>query len=762
MKRLNGLVLSAIASTIFLSACERTEQPALSTPVASGTPDQHEYSAEIRWTEYGIPHIKADNWANLGFGYAHAFATHGICVLAEEYATVKGERAKYFGASEENINSDVFHRALLNDAKVDEYWAAQSESSVAMDRGYVAGYNDFIEKNRDSLPGRCKDKPWVKPIKQRDLARLIIGVGIRYGLGRITGAIATAKPNEDKVAARLEAVPASMGSNALAFGSELTENGRGLLLGNPHYPWHGGSRYILAHVTIPGQTDVMGAGLLTTPRLAIGFTDSIAWTHTVSTALRFTLFRLDLVEGNPYAYKLGEETRPIEAIEVAVDTGEGGEEDVEKRTVYMTHLGPVLSTDDTPWTDKHVYVMRDVNYENYRAGDLYRVMPQARTVGQLKQALAKYQGASFVNTIAADKEGGALYADMSAIPNVSAELIKRCSTGPDKVNGNRVIILNGSDPGCNWQVDDGAAAPGLMPPSQMPSLQTGSYVTNSNDSYWLSNPHQPLEGYSPIIGDEGTPRSLRTRAGLHFVQEVIDQERKFTQPIVQNILFSHRNFGAELFLDEVLEVCEKDTDLAEACGILADWDRRQTTDSVGAQIYTHFWLAAMEGIDQHFKTPFDPQQPTTTPRGLTVDKAQTQEHLLTALHTAVKKLEEVDMPLDARWGDVQFAIRNGERIGVPGGLGPTGMFSMIIPEFNKELGAHNPIVHGNSYIQVVTWDENGQPDANAILTYSQSPESDSPNYADMTKLYEQGQWVDLPFTDEEIEAQLIRTETVSR
>jgi acyl-homoserine-lactone acylase len=757
MKRIKELVLTVTAATL-LSACERGDQAAYSTRETSNTPATDTYSAEIRWTRYGVPHIKADSWGDLGFGYAYAVATNGVCVMAEEYATVKGERAKYFGASDENIHSDAFHLALLNDAKVAEYQAAQSESSATMDRGYAAGYNHFIEQNPDKLPARCKDEPWVKPIEEGDIARLTIGVSIRYGLGRVTEAIATATPNKKAMAARLVAVPATMGSNALAFGSELTENGRGLLLGNPHYPWHGGSRFHIAHLTIPGEMDVMGAGLLTTPRLGIGFTDSIAWTHTVSTALRFTMFRLDLVDGNPHAYRLGNETRPIEAIKVAVDIGDGKEE----RTIYMTHLGPVLSTEDAPWTDEHVYVMRDVNYENYRAGDLYKAIARANNVEELKQALGKYQGAAFVNTIAADKQGGALYADMSAIPNVSAELIERCSTGTDRVNGQRVIMLNGSDPRCDWQVDGSAAAPGLMPPSQQPNLITASFVSNSNDSHWLSNPDHPLQGYSPIIGDEGTQRTLRTRAGLRFVKEVIEQERKFTQPIVQEILFSHRNFGAELFLDDVLSVCKEDAKLAEACEVLAAWDRRQTINSVGAHIYTEFWLAAMEGIDAHYKIPFDPKQPATTPRGLTIDKAETREHLLKAMHAGVNKLSEANIPLDARWGDLQFAIRNDERIGVPGGLAETGMYSMIIPEFNEELGAYNPIVHGNSYIQVVTWDDNGRPDANAILTYSQSPEPDSLNYADMTRLYAKGQWVDMPFTDAEIEAQLVRKETLTR
>ena len=28
------------------------------------------YNVEIRWTSYGIPHVKADDWGSLGYGFA--------------------------------------------------------------------------------------------------------------------------------------------------------------------------------------------------------------------------------------------------------------------------------------------------------------------------------------------------------------------------------------------------------------------------------------------------------------------------------------------------------------------------------------------------------------------------------------------------------------------------------------------------------------------------------------------------------------------
>ena len=722
----------------------------------NGASESISETVDVRWTEHGIPHITAQTWEGLGFGFAHSVAQNGVCVLAKELVTVNGELAKYFGAENGNVNSDAFHRALLNDAKIDEYLAASSADSNAMDSGYARGYNRYIDTHADQLPASCAGAEWVKPIDERDLARLAIGVGIRYGLGRVTDQIATAAPNQ--AIASLKPIDLSLdvekiGSNAYAFGSELTDTGRGILLGNPHYPWQGPSRFHMAHLTLPGEIDFMGVGLIATPRLAIGFNETLAWSHTVSTALRFTFFRLDLVPGNPMAYLVGDQERSIEAIEVAVETATG----IENRTVYLTHLGPVVAGPSTPWSDQHVYVMRDVNYENYRTGDQYAAMQRSTNVTQLKQALADHQGAAFVNTIAADKAGGALYADMSAIPNVSVELIARCAV--DQSAGARITTLNGSDPSCDWQIDDSAAAPGLMPPSQQPSLITTTYAGNSNDSYWLSNPAMRLEGYSPIIGDENAQRTLRTRSGLKFVEEVLSTGEKFDQATVENLLFSHRHYGAELFLDEVLEVCADDPTLAEACAVLAYWDRRQTVESRGAHIFNEFF-AETNQLSAHYAVPFNNADPVHTPRGLTIDEAATRDAILAALHVAVDRITDAGIALDARWGDVQFEIRNGEKIGIPGGDGRAGMFSVISARFDGDNGGYTPIVTGNSYIQSVTWNEDGSPSARAILTYSQSPEPDSPYYADQTKIYSQSQWIDMPFTEEQIAAKLVREETL--
>ena len=122
-----------------------------------------------------------------------------------------------------------------------------------------------------------------------------------------------------------------------------------------------------------------------------------------------------------------------------------------------------------------------------------------------------------------------------------------------------------------------------------------------------------------------------------------------------------------------------------------------------------------------------------------------------ALLNAQTRLRDAGINLDAPLGDIQYALRNDKKIPIPGGEGWAGMFSMIVTRLQPEKG-YTPIIHGNSYIQVISWDEQGTLRPAAMLTYSQSPEPESAHYSDLTEIYAAGGWIDLPFTEQEIAA----------
>lgn len=710
------------------------------------TDTDHRYKVDIRWTSYGVPHVRADDWGSLGYGFAYATATDGVCVFAREAARANGTLSADFGATDENLASDAFHRAIITGERVYRNGLAMSGNMRQYGAGFVAGYNRFIEDNRDNLPAGCAGQAWVRPISELELGRMFIAFGIRYGTGSFVNGIAAAAPPGEPVAAvRLDYDPMpGIGSNAIALGSELTASGKGILFGNPHYPWHGPARFHMIHTTIPGEIDTMGASLLSGNFIAIGFNKDIAWTHTVSTALRMTLFELELNPDNPMQYRYGDEFRDIERIEVSVPLAESDS----RQTVYMTHHGPLLVSEKLPWTPSRAYAVRDAILDNDAAFATYEALQTAATVADVEAAISK-QGIYFVNTIAADRHGSAFYADISSTPHIDMEILANCRREVAGVPS-RIVVLDGSSPECDWRDDPRSTVPGNLPADDMPRATSTRYFSNSNDSYWLSNPDQPLEGYLPTIGPEKTARTLRTRAGLVFLNEHLQRGDKLVPGDIQSLLLSHRHFGAELLLDDVLEVCADDAGIADACGALGAWDRTAKVDSRGMQVWTEFWEIARR-IDNVFAVPFDPDDPINTPRGIALDNEAVKAALREALAAAQQRLENAGIGPDQPWGEVQFAERNGSRIPVPGGPGRHGMFSYINTGFTEGKG-YTPIVHGNSYVQVVTWDDDGTPDARAILTYSQSPESDSPHYYDQTELYARGEWLQLPFTEEQIEA----------
>ena len=134
-----------------------------------------------------------------------------------------------------------------------------------------------------------------------------------------------------------------VGSNAYGFGREATTNGKGMVLGNPHFPWQGSERLYQAHLTIPGSMNVSGASLYGAPLIVIGHTSSLAWSHTVATAWRFTPFRLTLPPNDPHSYIVDGEVRPMERHDVTVMAkASGGGLTPRTQTIWTDRVRPDL------------------------------------------------------------------------------------------------------------------------------------------------------------------------------------------------------------------------------------------------------------------------------------------------------------------------------------------------------------------------------------------------------------------------------------
>jgi len=805
-------VLSGVSLTPAFTPTRAVAQPTTATkPTKPGQP----LRAVIQRTTDGTPHIIAHSWASLGFGYGFAFAQDNLCTMANDYVTVEAQRSKYFGpkgtyfsrgsgAVTTNLDSDLFYQQIIDTHLVRSLTKGLDPKIQQVQAGYVRGYNKYLASVGGSkgVPDpTCRGKAWVKPITVLDSYLRFYQLMLLSSQSSLIDTITAAQPPAGKkkaapgdlaltdprqaaraMAATYRAEHADLGSNAVAIGSEGTRDHHGLLLGNPHFPWIGTERFYQAQLTIPGQINVTGASLYGVPAILIGHNANVAWSHTVSTAFRFTPYQLTLVHGHPREYL--ENGRPVKMIARKVTVkvpGLYGSLVPVSRTLYSTRYGPMINNllgQPLPWTKSSAFTMRDANANNIaRAIETWFGMDRAKSTGQILATIKKFQGIPWVNTIASDRHGTALYADIGDIPGVPNSLAHKCDTPLGALTFQVVglPILDGSKTSCDWITGPHAAAPGLLGPGQEPFLLRKDYVTNSNDSYWLANPHHPLTGFARIIGDEKTPRTLRTRIGLIEVQARIDGTdglgpRGFTVPGMAHLDLSDLDYAGVLTRNALVSMCRNfqkhdhgfaptssgKVKIGSACTVLAHWNLHWDPAQRGAVLFGAFWGAANGAQPSPFAKAFKASDAVHTPFGLNTSNDQVQE----ALGDAIAELRGAHIPLNASLASVQFVTYHGRHIPIPGGPGdPDGIYNAISAgDFpGDSLTAPDD---GSSFIQVVTWNNTSCPVGETILTYSESSNPGSPHFADQTKLFSQKKWLKDRFCEAQIRSDPHLTVTV--
>ncbi len=166
----------------------------------------------------------------------------------------------------------------------------------------------------------------------------------------------------------------------------------------------------------------------------IGHTEKLAWSHTVSTAFRFT----------PYPAR-----RSTRATRRAT-WSTGSRADGERRRDGRRSSSPTARSRRSPgrstrpstarsptrlqgqalfaWTTSTAFALFDANADNTRLLNHYFDTNHAQSTKELLKILRKYQGIPWVNTIASDSKGKALYADIGSMPNVDNAKATDCSS----------------------------------------------------------------------------------------------------------------------------------------------------------------------------------------------------------------------------------------------------------------------------------------------------------------------------------------------
>lgn len=568
----------------------------------------------------------------------------------------------------------------------------------------------------------------------------------------------------------------------------MTENGKGALLGNPHFPMEGSLRFWQSHLTIPGVLNVNGGSLQGFPLVQMGFNENLAWSHTVSNSDHAVLYQLSLAEGDRLTYDVDNTSRSIEKRTFTIEVDVGGDTPVAyAKDFYYSHHGLMLEAPPElvplGWDDTNAFTLRNAIDENWDSLDHWLAMGMANNLDDFQNAFRDYDGVAFVNTLYTDRQGNAFYINNSKVFNFSESALEQMKNDP-QLSGTRdafeIYIL----PGDTQEFEP----MGINSYAQSPKLLRSDFVQNSNQGYWATNPSEPLSGYSIAYGKDSVPLSLRTRMSLTLLGDSAGSDEKFNMAEIEAALHSNRVYLGELVLSALLSRCGSQGDtpvslddgttvnIANACQSLAGWDGRMVQDSSAAHVFREF--SYKFNPNTQLSEPFDLSDPVNTPRTLSTD-----DSVLRSFAAAVASLEQAGVEHDEILGNLQFYDKSipGNSDGLLTWAGPgeiEGGFNIYntvslnnndsifasaqySPVLDVETGAPlwsgltndgYPIRFGATWLFVVGFGDDG-PTARGVLTSSQSSDTRSVHFDDQSRHYSTtGELRPILFTEDDINA----------
>ena len=698
---------------------------------------------EIHRTEYGIPHIFADDLEAMGFGLGYVQSEDYSRSIAMAMLASRGTLARHLGPEE--LDADFAARPVH--ARAVETFHRLHPRTQDVYRGFAEGVNHYIRLHPDEFPA------WLTPdfTGPDALARDV------QGWSRADAARFVAALSDEDAPAQPTPSFALDGSNAWAFHGTRTASGNTILLRNPHLPWEGrhnllerpsGLTYYEGHVRVPGVIDFYGDLRIGTPFGIIGgFNAHLGWATTNNYPTLSQVYKLRmhpdladhaLLDGRPLA---------LERRETTVDyrTPDGGSA-VETRVSWHSPHGPVIHR-----TDEHVYLLKDPRNGEFRRGEQFLRMMMARSLEEWLDVM-KMRAHPTSNFTYADRDGNIVHYYNARLPLL-----------PHPVTGDTAAFATTSADIWSELVPWESLPLYLNPP--------GGYVQQANDTPDYTNLNVPMDR-DTMPANLPEPRlRLRSQLSLELAAGVADAEGVagtagrgvpaqagsagllLTLEDVVELKHTPRMLLAERVIDDVLAAAQAADDpaLQEAVEVLSDWDLTAGADSRGGVLFarwaSQYFDGDFDGTGEEagerlrWREAWDPMRPAATPYGLSNPDATVR-----ALGRAAESLRAEGIALDAAWGQVHRVIR-GEVDEPVSGCPPTlGCFRVLsfAPTGDGRLAANR----GDSWVFVVEFGD--VPRARTVLAYGQTARTGAPHHADQAAMFARGQTKEIAWTDEDI------------
>lgn len=667
---------------------------------ACGTSDERG-DTEILWDNYGVPHIFAGSAEEMYYAFGKAQMSCHANLMLKLYAQARGKAASYFGR--DYLESDKLINLFRLGEQAENDYNKQNEEYRRYLDAFVKGINDYASENEQLIPDNYRK---ILPVTSLDVIAHTKRVICLEFLSMED--IGTVK--------RLT----EAGSNAIAVSSKLSSSGNAMLITNPHLPWSDFFLWFEAQLSSK-DFNIYGVALVGMPSVTMAFDEYHGWAHTVNPIDASDRYELELKDDG---YILDNETLPFEKRKVTIQIldpdGSLKQENFEFK--YSLH-GPVVGE-----KGNKAYAVRVAGLENANVFEQYHKMGKAKNLQEFESALRMLQNPMF-NVIYADRDGSILYlfngnvpvrksGDFSfwrgTIPGTSSDLIWKAyhtyEELPKVINPASGFLQNCNDPpwNCTW--------PAALNPDDYPAYMA--------------------------------PRVMGLRA-----QRAVNLLKSHDRISFNDMVDIKLNTGmesADRFLDDLLSAAEKSDDkkVAEAAAILEKWDRKADSGSRGAILFSEWW----DTKGNIAETPWNPEQPVSTPRGIK-DPEKAVQILAQAADNVIKKYGSADVSL----GEVFRLRMNGYDYPSNGGPEYFGILRAIY--YAGDSDGKMRAVAGDTYFAVTEFGEKVR--SMVLLGYGNATQPGNKHAGDQLKMMSEKKMRQALFYKEEIEKNIEKREKLT-
>jgi acyl-homoserine-lactone acylase len=624
--------------------------------------------------KYGVPHIFGKTDPEVAYGLAWAHAEDDFETIQQSLMAGKAMLAQYQGKKGASIDY-IVHLLRIPELVEERYETDLAPDFKKLLEGYSAGLNAYAAKHPKEVLLKKIFPVTPKDMVQYSVLQLCVLSGADKALAAIFGGTVPLLENYK-----------TQGSNAFAFNSNKTTDGKVYLAINAHQPLEGPVAFYEAHLSSEEGWNILGANFPGAPSILHGVNEHLGWAHTVNDPDKLDVYQLEINQDKKTQYKFDGKWETLEEKVAPLKVKIAGLKINIKKKAYWSKYGPTIIT------DRGTFSIRMPAQMDIRGLEQWYRFNKAKNFTEFKAAL-NMKAIPGYNIVYADKYDTIYYISNGRIPV------------RDK-NYNWKITLPGNTSATLWnQLHPIDALPQVLQPKS-------GFVYNTNHS-----PFHSTEGSeNPRVTDITMGyETLENNRSKRF-EEMLKPLNKVNYEDFKRIKFSRQfpsNFYFPYTIDTLFMLDEsKYTDIADLILNLKSWDKIANAESIGAGTFFMVTHTVYDNRALYLK-----------------QKTITENQVVEILRAAKNKMLTSFNRTNLQLGDIQKLVRGIMVLPLPGL--PDVLAPMYSIPYKDGMYKGN---QGDAYIELVRFTKDG-PIIESVNVYGASARKNSPHYTDQMDMY---------------------------